>query len=801
MYTVSRLVAFGSFVHALVFALALQVALRGGGETGNQSGVWEEDGEGGLMKMMIQNEWVQSGEGVRGGVAGILDVYADVRQSILSVMGMDNEDGALAAAPRTSPLGNDGARRGTNEHHPPRPQRGGRGGRAAVSHHTEETERGLLHKLLLSTQRPDKRPTTGDGRGREKNTATADDTAPLLRSRRSTSPPTSSGSTQKPTGASRVASTMAVNWRTTTWIMSSVLSSNVKTALALNVLFPLLLLFLVLVKESFFGNITAKEMTHAVECAARHHVMAFLTIACLYSESASTELAEVFLWISFFGVLAVPKIIACMGKDRFDTLSNYSDDKISERVVIVALLSGVIVCCWYVVLSVLATVLAFGGNPLYALVMVMQPLIVIVDCSHSLSKYVLHLHETAARQRQHREDEEQHAYCTPVTFGAKSDHAHLLSDDVDGSRGTSAAAAFASSQKSVALMVVLDREWYSYLSSTADLVADVLILPLSLVNILVVWYIHGLNLQILDGLLLWKVKRLAHTILVKLFSWYASRRTLVHLQSQFPAATASELGEYADECAICKDQMCSGRVLHCGHIFHLTCLRRWAAMGARANSLSCPICRATFPVHGKKRPRGHMHFVPAATTAAYHTARGGGGHGGVYQQRRHQRARQHEQRLERRPSRGGRGGGISSGESRNSSTSAVDSVSADEEMANPSPNVHAVPRRWYTAMPHSLRRRGNSSGVGDSGSSDAAVLLHDDTHDDDTDAESIEPATRRRHVRENAGGEHARGLVTMPPRHHHSMATSSSLWEWGWTRSAEMWNSRIAVNVVVSRDV
>lgn len=56
--------------------------------------------------------------------------------------------------------------------------------------------------------------------------------------------------------------------------------------------------------------------------------------------------------------------------------------------------------------------------------------------------------------------------------------------------------------------------------------------------------------------------------------------------SRYPSATEKELADYSDDCAICRDSMSSAKVLPCGHIFHLFCIRSWLE-----HHSSCPTCR------------------------------------------------------------------------------------------------------------------------------------------------------------------------------------------------------------------
>lgn len=63
------------------------------------------------------------------------------------------------------------------------------------------------------------------------------------------------------------------------------------------------------------------------------------------------------------------------------------------------------------------------------------------------------------------------------------------------------------------------------------------------------------------------------------------RREAVNKIESLPEATEEQLSKHNDVCAICFQQMNSGRVTACGHFFHGCCLRKWLYVKD-----SCPLC-------------------------------------------------------------------------------------------------------------------------------------------------------------------------------------------------------------------
>ena len=86
-----------------------------------------------------------------------------------------------------------------------------------------------------------------------------------------------------------------------------------------------------------------------------------------------------------------------------------------------------------------------------------------------------------------------------------------------------------------------DREWYFRSLHIADVLHDLLSLPVGLMNLFHIWSIHGIKLHLLDGLLLWRVKSIASLMFSKLFRWYLYQKTLSQLQSRFVAASSAQL--------------------------------------------------------------------------------------------------------------------------------------------------------------------------------------------------------------------------------------------------------------------
>ena len=77
----------------------------------------------------------------------------------------------------------------------------------------------------------------------------------------------------------------------------------------------------------------------------------------------------------------------------------------------------------------------------------------------------------------------------------------------------------------------------------------------------------------------------ANLIVYKEWIVFQNRRTFLKRLDTIPDATEEQLRELNDVCSICFAEMDAGNVLHCSHIFHTACLRKWFQLRS-----TCPLC-------------------------------------------------------------------------------------------------------------------------------------------------------------------------------------------------------------------
>ncbi len=85
------------------------------------------------------------------------------------------------------------------------------------------------------------------------------------------------------------------------------------------------------------------------------------------------------------------------------------------------------------------------------------------------------------------------------------------------------------------------------------------------------------------------------------------RRVTANMDERFPDATAAQLERGDHTCIVCREDMVAGgrnKVLPCGHVFHLHCLRCAAAATPRAGTAARLLMLCRTPSRGTTLPRG-----------------------------------------------------------------------------------------------------------------------------------------------------------------------------------------------------
>ena len=123
-----------------------------------------------------------------------------------------------------------------------------------------------------------------------------------------------------------------------------------------------------------------------------------------------------------------------------------------------------------------------------------------------------------------------------------------------------------------------------------ELAADLATHALTLGHYIHVWYLHGFGLHLIDALLLLDMRSVFVAAKQRIAGYIRYKTATYNLNHAFPDASQQLLSASDQDCAICRDRLSAAKLLPCGHLFHLSCLRAWLQQSG-SNNFTCPVCR------------------------------------------------------------------------------------------------------------------------------------------------------------------------------------------------------------------
>lgn len=99
---------------------------------------------------------------------------------------------------------------------------------------------------------------------------------------------------------------------------------------------------------------------------------------------------------------------------------------------------------------------------------------------------------------------------------------------------------------------------------------------------------------------------------------------LKHMEKNYQLATAEDLQQNSDNCAICWEKMLTARKLPCSHLFHESCLQSWLEQDQ-----SCPTCRLALSVQNNRMPSNRQPNVDIDEIEQWTAGNGGQGVNGT----------------------------------------------------------------------------------------------------------------------------------------------------------------------------
>lgn len=132
--------------------------------------------------------------------------------------------------------------------------------------------------------------------------------------------------------------------------------------------------------------------------------------------------------------------------------------------------------------------------------------------------------------------------------------------------------------------LIMDGQWEKKAVYTfyLELIRDLFNLSLYIIFFLLIFVKYGLPLHLIRELY-----ETFRSFRIRIADYIRYRKVTSNVDERFPSATPEELNTNDATCIICREEMVAAKKLHCGHLFHVHCLRSWLE---RQNN--CPTCRA-----------------------------------------------------------------------------------------------------------------------------------------------------------------------------------------------------------------
>lgn len=82
-------------------------------------------------------------------------------------------------------------------------------------------------------------------------------------------------------------------------------------------------------------------------------------------------------------------------------------------------------------------------------------------------------------------------------------------------------------------------------------------------------WMHGISFGLVDIVLFLNVRSVLKNLYSKVIIYRERWRAMSYVRDRYVDASAEELSNHNDDCAICRDRMKTAKKLACGHLFHL----------------------------------------------------------------------------------------------------------------------------------------------------------------------------------------------------------------------------------------
>lgn len=302
----------------------------------------------------------------------------------------------------------------------------------------------------------------------------------------------------------------------------------------INMAYCCLILLGKFIQRLVFGELRVSEQQHIKD---KFWNFVFYKFIFVFGVINVQYMDEVVLWCSWFSVLGFLHLLAQLCKDRFEYLSFSPTTPGWSHIRLLGLLASILVLSGFMFLICVA-VGFFGGLNTFAF-MVAECIQLSVQTLHVILRYALHLYDMR--------------------------HGGGSGGRVWEKRGPVA--------------------YYT------ELVFELAALLIDLIHHLHMLLWSNIFLSMASLVICMQLRFLCHEIQRRIKKHRNYLWVLNHMEQNYPMASAEELAENSDNCAICWEKMETARKLPCTHLFHNSCLQSWLEQDT-----SCPTCRMVLSI-------------------------------------------------------------------------------------------------------------------------------------------------------------------------------------------------------------
>ncbi|XP_055631600.1 E3 ubiquitin-protein ligase AMFR-like [Toxorhynchites rutilus septentrionalis] len=290
------------------------------------------------------------------------------------------------------------------------------------------------------------------------------------------------------------------------------------------------------IQKVVFGELRISEQQHIKD---KFWNFIFYKFIFVFGVVNVQYLHEVILWVSWFSVLGFLHLMAQLSKDRFEYLSFSPTTPGWSHFRLIALLSAILTLSGFM-LIVSIGVGVFNGVNTFAF-MAAECVLLSIRTLHVLIRYAMFLYDMRQGGITHES----------ISWDKRGPVAYYIELVFE------VAALFMDFGHHLHMLL-----WSNIFLSMASLVII-------------------MHLRYLINEIQRKIKKHRNYLWV-----------LNHMEKSYPLATAEDLKQNSDNCAICWEKMETARKLPCAHLFHNSCLQSWLEQDT-----SCPTCRLGLSVH------------------------------------------------------------------------------------------------------------------------------------------------------------------------------------------------------------